>query len=309
MTKGCVKLRLPNRIRKAEPKGMNPFFMVDEVPLVRIDNHEETGLKGLFNHETNNRLGGSVAYSYQVTTHQKASETVRSFLDKIGLAYETDGGKVSSKGSRFYENITLPGLNFNPAKMDSSALDASKTPNREDIIPMIIIRNSYDKTAPVGWTYGMYRLLCSNGMAMPLSVDSLMYRHNQDIDFEMVQSKLMSKIDESITMMTDAYKKLNSVSGITALKAIMEAKDFTDKFKLALVDNLQKAGAVTISSKEVIEDKEKFLEIEDISTDASAWGIYNMATDISSHVITDRSKQDRTDRRIMSLFGIGESEE
>jgi hypothetical protein len=295
-----VKIRLPKHNRKANAK-MDPYFQVQSVPLIRQDNHELTGVNGLYNASNGKKLS-TVSDDYKVILHKEASDMVKELLNGSGIPFESSGAEVASNGARFFETIVFPSLKFNPANNDSTALDANF--KREDIFPAIIIRNSYDKTAPICWSYATYRLICGNGAAVLSQFEKFSYKHNQTIDMNKIQDRLLTRLNQSVDLMMNAYGLLNGTGGIKALNTLIESRGFGDKFKAKLIENL--AGNITMDQKLVKDEVtgRSIMEISNLQTPLSAWAIYNAATDVSTHALTNRTQRELTNNRIAQVFEI-----
>lgn len=301
MSNAIARVKLSLRKSSPRTKDANPFFEVKEVPLVRIDG-VPTNLRDIVNAETNKSLG-TVSDKYNVTTHREASNLVKSFLDEIGLRYECPGGaRISTAGSRFYETLTFPDYAFNPLNMGnpSTALDA-KGYSRDDLVPTITIRNSYDKTSPVAWNYGMYRLLCGNGMAILEEMVKLSYKHTQIINKEHVRSQLLRNLEGSTLLVGQIMARLNAEDGTEHLVKLLQS-GFSDSFKEKLL--VQIAPFAEIAYKDEIDEGKTIRVIDSIKANESAYAVYNIATDIATHEIGNAALQENVGRKIARVFEI-----
>jgi hypothetical protein len=296
-------IKLSSRSRKPNSK-IDPFFAVDSIPLVRKDTQELVGVHGLFNHSNGKKLS-TVSDEYTVVTHKEASDLVKNLLNETGVPYESNGPEVAIGGARFFETIVFPSLKVNLADDNSTALDAGTTLAKEDIFPAITIRNSYDKTAPVSWSYAIYRLVCGNGASVITQEEKFSYKHNQIIDLDRVKARLMTRLDQSVESMIRAYTSLNSTKGIKVLNTLIESRGFSDKFKSNMINIL--GSGITMDQK-IIKDEvtgRTSMEISNIKTPLSAWAIYNVATDVASHQLPSRTEREVAGNRIAQVFGIG----
>ena len=300
-----TRINLPLRARKAATK-MDPFFDVNMLKYVREDGVFD-GQMAIVNSLTHKTLG-QVAKGYQLVTHREASKMVTDFLDQASIPYVSNGGEVGTAGSRFFEIITFPDFTFTPngnsTAFDLQSMTAHERTTGEIMVPYIKIKNSYDKTSKVAWDYGIARILCSNGMSIITKEDSILsYRHNQQMDFEAAKSALFTSLQANIDMVQLAFNRLNSELGLDHLRKLIDG-DLPDKFKIAVLEKVAPHAIITSKEVESKDGKRKMLIIEDIKTDASAWAIYNVATDVATHVLTSPNDKNTIGRKIAKQFDM-----
>ena len=291
-----TRISLSNRKPYKKPV-IDPFFEVKELPLIRSDG-VETDLRALVNGATN-RTVGTVSKRYKLFTHQEASNLVKNFLAENGFKYESKGPQVSNGGSRFFETIIFPEFKFNPIEK-STALDG-KNIHVDDLIPAITVRNSYDKTSPIAWDYGMYRVICQNGMAILKEKTSLSFRHTQVLNTARVKDALLNAIENSIYIMENVAGRLNQEDGSEFLVKLLQA-NFSASFKEKLLEKIAPYASFDFVDRE--ENGKKVREIESIRTTESAWAVYNVATEVATHVISNRSLQELESKKIARVFEI-----
>jgi hypothetical protein len=282
-----------------------PFFKVNEVRLIREDNGEPSGERALVNDSTN-KIVGRVSNRYNVTTHEYASNLIKEIVDAAGLQYESLGAQTSNGGSRFFETLVFPSLKFNMAQDQASTAFDNFGLQVDDVFPSITAKNSYDKTSPVAFNYGTYQLKCRNGMCLPLNETRLTFKHTQVIDIPRIKDVLLMNLEQSKKLTDLVYNRLNGEAGVSYLIDLFANKSFPNKFKKALMDRMNALDkTVHIEYKEVTDPKTglaKALEITSITTQATAYAVYNVATEIASHVLTNRSEQEVAGNRISDLF-------
>lgn len=300
-----VNIRIPQKLHTKHRDQMDPFFPVVEDQLYRKSNNEDTNLRILVNGTTDKVIRGAVvAEGYKVTTHKEASDMVRSFLEEIGLEYESRGAATSNNGARFFETFIFPKLAFNPASEVASTAFDNYQLKRDDMIPTITAINSYNKTSPVAWNYGMLQVKCTNGMCIPVEMTKLSFKHNQAIETKYVRETLLRNLERSQKLTEMVYRKLNGEDGILYLERLMEG-GFTNKFKKALIDKLNASDntfQVKYDEEKNEEGKVVGMKIKGVVTKASAYAMYNVATDVASHALPNRSDSELASRRIASLF-------
>lgn len=300
-------INLPRRgfHQKERTPKFDPFFEVKDVP-IQFDGMD-FGDRYLINGITGDKVG-MVSDRYKLTTHKEVSDLTKSILDRAGLQYEVKSSRTSNNGSRFFEDILFPSLAFNPATgQPSTAFDLQKGGHTMiDIhIPRITEINSYDKTHPVIFAYGMWRQWCTNGAMLPIKVTRLSFRHTMDVDVDKVKETLIQSLEDSKVLMQRVYEKLNGENGLAYLCKVFTG-GFSDKFMKLLSDKLNEEDSTYRIDFDEETDPETGLatkmKVKSVTTKASAYAIYNVVTDVATHTITDRAKQETANEKIAKLF-------
>jgi len=294
------KIKLPSRNRTSKETTIDPFFPVEFVNLTRQDTGEEVDSRLIVNGETRKSLG-MVGAGYQLFTNRQASDTVKEFLTTLDTPYESMGAGTASAGARFFETIKFPGLEFNASTgIPSTALD-NKGLTRDTFIPILTIKNSYDRTSAISWKYGIFRVVCKNGMAIKTYEQTLSFKHNQILNVEAVRSNLIYNLENTVKIMETAYNKLNEVGGNAYLNSLLTGS-FSDRYKKLVLDKM--TGHFTMDSE--IEEREgvETLKINAINTPLSAYAIYNVMTEVTSHEIKNLSERSMIDDKIAKMFQI-----
>lgn len=299
-------IRLPMRSRKPA-KSMDPFFDVEIQKYTREDGTDD-GLRAIVNKVTNKTMG-EVSQGYNLVTHLQASNLVKDFLNKTNVPFESTSALVGTAGAKYYETIAFPQFVFAPdgttTALDMSHPDPHNRIIGEKMIPYIVVKNSYDKTSRISWSYGIARLLCDNGMSIVSREDTLMsYRHNQEINFDRVKDILLERLEKNIDIVSIAYKRLNEEGGVEYLRELIDG-DYPDKFKISVLEKVAPFAKIESETIEDEQGKRKTLKIKSIDTNESGWAIYNVATDVASHTLTSPVDQDKVGRRIARQFQIG----
>jgi hypothetical protein len=293
-------LKLSQRQTSPRITTDNPFVAVKEVPLIRVDG-VATNYRAIVNTETDKTMGQPISDRYHVTTHLEASNLVKEFLTNAGLEYQSLGARTATAGAKFYETLAFPDFLYNPIKGETSARDGH-TLLKDDLVPTITIRNSYDKTSPVAWDYGMYRLTCANGMAVLEEQTKLSFKHTQIINPDRVRDLLLSNLENSSLLVSNIMNRLNGEQGTQFLIRLLQTP-FSAKFKESLIEAVMPFS--TIDYTDIFEaGKPVGRQIESVKTTESAYEIYNTVTKIASHEIGSRSEQDIVNRRIAKVFEV-----
>lgn len=295
-----VRLNI-KRVRNTVRPSFDPFFAVNEIPLVRVDG-VETNLRALVNDATGDQLG-IVTNQYKVFTHKQASDAVKDFLGGTGLRYESKVKDTASKGARFFETITFPGLAFNPSQgLLSDALD-SKGLLVDTYIPTIQIRNSYDRSLGLSWNYGLYRVVCSNGMAVLVGGDEkLSFKHSQIVNPDAVHQHLVSNLEKTVRIMEGAFTRLTGQEGNSLLGSTLNS-NLSDRYKKLILEKLGDKLKIEGEFKDQ-EDGSQIWELSKVETDLSSYAVYQVLTEVNTHAINNASERASNDRAIAELAGI-----
>ena len=310
----AINIRIPNFTHKKVRDQLNPYFQVLDVPTkldfsgfegLKFTPKEQLGDRKFLNAETGDVVGAG-SKDYKLTTHKQANEVVTAFLDKIGLAYQAQPAQVSNNGSRFFQTIVFPDLIFNPAKItgiDCTAFDTTD-PQKDDTVPSITVKNSYDRTSKVTFSNGLYQLRCTNGLALPLvgGEVALSFRHTEIINADKVRKVLIERLERSTRLGTALFKRLSTEGGTEYLQNVLNA-GFSDKFKRAVLDKLVGHAEIDLDVKTDPETgKVNQWIVKDARTKATAYAIYNVVTDVSTHQLTNRYEREVADRKIAKVF-------
>ena len=308
-----INIKIPQFTHKKERDQLDPYFQVLDVPLkgdfsgftdLKFTPKEAFGDRIFINANTGDIVGRG-SKSYKLFTHSQASEVVFGFLDKIGLKYQALPAQVSNNGSRFFQTIVFPGLAFDPAsdlKIDSTALD-SPGALKDKFFPAFTWKNSYDRTSPVSFGNGLYRVWCENGSSLPVVGRdvSLSFRHTEIVNAQKVHDLLIERLEESTRLGTVLYSRLNQENGTQFLQGVLNSS-FSDKFKRLVLDKLVDNADIALDVK--TDDKGRVNEwvVKDAKTAKTAYAIYNVVTDVSTHQLTNRYEREQTDRKIAKVF-------
>lgn len=305
-----VSIRIPRFTHQKKVEIINPFFDVLDVPLVRDFSgfptltrtyDVKTKSRDLVNAETGKSVG-QVSDKYKLTTHREARKIAWDFLDKIGLEFKSQGAQVSNNGSRYFETLSFPGLAFNPASDTPSTAFDSLGARKDVIFPTLTMRNSYDKTSPVSFTKGLLRQWCLNGSTLPYGKDvTLSFRHTQIVNEDKVRTLLIESLEESVRLGHALFKKLNDQNGTEYLQNVLNAS-FSDKFKQLVIEKLAQNAAIDLDVKTNEKGQTTEWVVKNAETKATAYAIWNVVTDVTTHELTNRYEQETTNSKISRIF-------
>jgi len=303
MAQTAYKLNLPGHFKNRKALSMDPFFPVEEVPMIRKDTGEETGDRYLVHGENRSILGRIVDPAYNLTLHETAEKAITDVISSLNLDFSVHKRSITHGGSRFFSEILFPGLSINPANGNASTASDAKGLQVDSLIPSIVAMNSYDKTSKLSWAYRMYRLRCKNGMSTLQKETSVSFKHNQVVNMTRVKDTLMGGLEESSNLINHVYAKLNSEEGLLYLDKVL-ASDLSDKVKKLALDKLGTQLNMNLKETVVGGRGSKQLTITDLSTTASAWEVYNTLTYVSTHSLNNAVERMKADKSIAKLFQV-----
>lgn len=81
----------------------------------------------------------------------------------------------------------------------------------DELIPEIIIKNSYDGSTAITVMAGAFRMVCTNGMIVGKIVDYFKNRHLTDVDINKLNTIITSTIDRTIHYLSEKVAKLAEI--------------------------------------------------------------------------------------------------
>ena len=99
----------------------------------------------------------------------------------------------------------------------------------EDLIPEIVIKNSYDGSTAITVMAGAFRMVCSNGMVVGTIVDYFKNRHLTDIDITKLAKIINSTIIKTKKYLTENVAKLSKIKPVKERDIIKMIELFPEK--------------------------------------------------------------------------------
>ncbi len=123
----------------------NPYFTVKRERLHRTD-RIDTGYDALYRADSGTQLS-VVSRDYRLVKHRDAVDFVHHMLDDLGVKRKKIRIDLSRNGGKLFYEVQLPEYKFNAADtgVKNTALDGR--PGKDEFVPRLIIRNSYDRTS------------------------------------------------------------------------------------------------------------------------------------------------------------------
>jgi hypothetical protein len=223
------------------------LFPVKEVPVMydhgfENDESVDAGYK-LIVREDNNKILSCMTSDYKVVTNKEIIDTAVPILEKHKAKLKES---ISfGNGERSIWKWVIPDKKI-------------KIADNDELNPEIIIKNSYDGSLQVHVLAGAFRLVCSNGLVIGVTLGQSNMKHNYN-------NKNLDKLDEAIELTIDRSMKIGD-----EMEMLVETKlKDTDIMKL-----------VNLFPSQMSEYLVEYL-IANKPTDY--WGLLNTATYLASH--------------------------
>lgn len=163
---------------------------------------------------------------------------------------------------------------------------------KDDLILRLKVQNSFDGTIGASFQVGMFRIICSNGLAVPSNTVSVMKKHTMSINTEFFQSRL----EEAINNYSSSLPLFNRMSqtiitqkqGHNALKNMSKRKVLSERIAESI-------GQIWEAPR-YEEDKERTI-----------WSLYNAATQHLTHEISNK-RFDLAERSTTGVLRVLSSE-
>ena len=202
----------------------------------------DTGYKFIVREDTNKVLS-CMTDEYKVVTNKEIVDTAVPILRKHNA--ELKESISLGKGEKTIWKWVIPDIKI-------------KVSEKDLLNPEIIIKNSYDGSEQVTILAGAFRLVCSNGLVIGVTLGQNNFKHN-------INNKNLDKLDEAIEKTIDTSIKIGGDFDMLA-NTILDEKDIV---KLV---GLFPSQMATYLVQYLIANKPR-----------DYWGLLNTATFLASH--------------------------
>jgi hypothetical protein len=264
------------------------FFPVDREKLFRA-NGEYAGCDALINGITDKKVA-VVSEKYHLTTNARAMIFTEELLSKNGIEYELGKTDITPSGGRFFQEFRFPEMRFEVK--NTSAHDGGV---KDDYIPTIILKNSYDRTSALDFTFGGYRFVCSNGMLLGQTVERIKVAHNYTPDFKEIGKRLLSGIESSVESFRIRSNELNNTPSNWYLLPIFA--ELTQKM-IEEIQILSKGGFA------IERDEDGKIQRVIDRDNMSAYALMQLVTNVTTHKASSYRTSVSYQKKIANIFEI-----
>jgi len=271
----------------------SPFFSVKREKLYRKD-RTDTRHDALYRKDDRSQLS-VVSRDYKLITHRQVVDFVHHTLRDLDIKYKVNRSEIASNGAKMFHVIKFRG--------NSTALDAKK---KDECIPTITVKNSYDKSTGCDIDYGGYRLVCSNGLVVGVSIEKIHVIHfgKEDVNeqFLVFRDKLVKGIVRTVEGLKVNFERLNHESGKSYFEKMLFLETFAKKYREEMVARMFPFVNVEYEKNEETgrEEPAGFK----LKQEFSAYLLYCILTEISTHKAATVLAKHRMERLIADQFEV-----
>lgn len=144
---------------------------------------------------------------------------------------------------------------------------------KDELFLRLRVNNSFDGSQNASFTVGLFRLVCSNGLAMPINTISLAKKHTGSLDAEF--------LSRGITRALNSFKE-----AVPFLNRMTEVQ-ITRQQGLIAIENLVKRGELSARMSKAIAAQWESPSYEQ-DAPRTAWSLYNAATQHLTHEVAPK---------------------
>ena len=170
-----------------------------------------------------NEVLGVVTEKYEVLQNNDLINTVESLFTKEGFTNYNRKTICTANGSRIRAIYDFPDQGF-------------KLANGNDLTFRLKVQNSFDGSLRASFQVGLVRLVCSNGLALPVASVGMTRKHtNSQLDPELVREsfhKSVKAFSESAPLFNRMIEtRLTQTEGLTVLLGLEKSKVMSERMR------------------------------------------------------------------------------
>lgn len=143
--------------------------------------------------DTNIALG-IVGKSYHLVTHNEAVEKAQKALSSLG-GWRMTKASIAGQGAKAF-------MEFTDESHPITIIE------KDDILPKLILQNSYDGTQEIGFSLGAYRLICSNGLRIGTTIFSIHKKHTDGLDIDAIVERAREAYDNFTQVVVPEFEEM-----------------------------------------------------------------------------------------------------
>lgn len=188
----------------AEPEVAQPFFPVSRVRVRTSDTGHRFRRQWAVVADDTREIFSIVPEGYRLVTNQRAYE--------LGcLAFELVFGADAATGLKLF-NVTMPATR-SWVHIDLTAEDLKFAPWKKDAwVPFLRVTNSYNRSRALGFTVGVCRWICTNGIIFGERAFKLRVVHAKDENLEQRLVEEFARRRFDVTGYSEKLRKLTRLS-------------------------------------------------------------------------------------------------
>lgn len=244
-------------------------FPVEKQPIYLQNGHEVENKVAVVRPDTGTVLG-FVSPDYQIVMHQEVLEKTEAAL--LGIGSFTRSSLILSHGGAHFR-----------ASYDFTAHPEYITDSegkRDEVVPRLTIRNSYDGRIMFGFTVGSMQLICTNGLRASRDIFDIVRKHTSGLSIENIIEKADRAMHYFHSGLLPRYRQMSE-------QRVEEPALYLDAMKESLPSSLMEKMEARILAKTAMRWTE--------------WGIYSEFTSYLTHEYGMNRKKGVTPDRIDDL--------
>lgn len=262
------------------------LFPVAREKLFRSDG-VDSQYDALYRGDTGEQLS-VVGRDYQLVTHQDAIEKVQETLDSMGENFDCFREGLTNRGKKLYAEYKLTNHEFDV--------------DGDGMIPTLVVENSIDRSKSFRSRFGLYRLVCSNGLVVPVKeVQNLRFVHYMDnVDLDQVAAGIKAGLVELKDNFKHKFQKLNNENiAKNDVQKFLEDQSFPVAFKIEVAQAMIDQNLAMFEYAKT-SNIEKPVEVDMGTISAYAW--LNVLTYVATHKIQSLNKRIKIDSMISDRY-------
>lgn len=271
-----------------EKKALHEDF---EFPVVRENmiqsNQKDTGYDALYNGNNGEPIS-VVSRKYKLVEHKTVNDFAINLFNNKGIEFEETKTEVTYNGTKFYKEFQFPEYAIDPAVLTgvkNSALDGVE--DNDGYSLRVILQNSYDRSKAFTFTFGAYRLVCSNGLVIGKALDTFKIRHMTTPDFSKIGDSFVKNLETSVDWIKTFYTQLNNT--------FVDNQLINEAIVKSMGIRLQREAISYMMEKDLIdaeynEDARIYQDIN-LKQEVTGYMLYNVITELITHKVYGLHRQ------------------
>jgi hypothetical protein len=221
-------------------------------------------------------------------------------LNDLGIRKKTIRSCLSRNGGKLFYEVQLPEYKFNAAEdgVRNSALDGTAT--KDEYVPRLIVRNSYDKSSSFSIIYGGFRYICRNGVMVGERIHEIRLLHRgEEIDFSELREPFIENIVATIDGLKTTYKTLNQEDGHRYFEMLILEEAIAMKYRRMMIDQMT-------SFEQVHYDKDEEGRLQPVGSrqrkEFTAYLLWSILTGIATHYVKSAQARFRMQQLVCQRF-------
>jgi hypothetical protein len=237
-----------------------------------MDNIDVPG-RAIVRNDTNTVVG-VVGGNYKVLTHAEALDPI---LERLTAKGVTTFKRVAltANGAKMFANIYFP----------SEEMSVGRGSNGDNCWPGISIVNSLDGTLKYSMEATIYRLVCTNGMRMPVTLASLFTTHSKNKSFDDIVEEILAQVSD--TNRFAVFQKWANT--------LMTESEMREEVTKVIHTSMFPARYMELVDNEIARETSNGVR--------SVWGLYNAFNSVLEHnLVREKGKVERARMLDENLF-------